>query len=300
MSRLIILRGISGSGKSTSAEGALSFGNPVVVSRDALRLAYFGSAENFANEDFITKAEHAAIETALRAGYNVVSDNTNIQHRYVNALVKLAYANDAEVEVIEFDVALEVALRRNKARGAAGGRFVPEDVIRRQKASYKPYKMPPRPVITPYTGTPGKPTAIMVDIDGTLADMAGRRGPYDWHKVHVDEPVGPVIDIVQNYKWGAYNFNSAPAITIVMSGRDATAREATEEWLGNYIDWDYLFMRPKGDMRSDDIIKHELFNTHVRDNYDVQFVIDDRPVVCRMWRRMGIRVFQVGDPHVEF
>jgi hypothetical protein len=29
-------------------------------------------------------------------------------------------------------------------------------------------------------------------------------------------------------------------------------------------------------------------------------VIDDRPKVCRMWRSLGLSVFQVGNPDYEF
>jgi len=60
------------------------------------------------------------------------------------------------------------------------------------------------------------------------------------------------------------------------------------------VNFDELFMRPEGDMRPDNIVKAELFDTYVRDNYDVQFVIDDRDQVVDMWRRMGLACLQVA------
>ena len=33
-----------------------------------------------------------------------------------------------------------------------------------------------------------KELAIIVDVDGTLADMKGIRGPFEWDKVHLDKP----------------------------------------------------------------------------------------------------------------
>lgn len=53
-------------------------------------------------------------------------------------------------------------------------------------------------------------------------------------------------------------------------------------------------------MRKDTIIKEELFWKPIADNYNVQFVLDDRLSVCRMWRDLGIKVLQVGNPHIEF
>ena len=35
-------------------------------------------------------------------------------------------------------------------------------------------------------------------------------------------------------------------------------------------------MRSAGDKREDSIVKSELFDAHVRDKYNVQFVLDDR------------------------
>jgi len=35
-------------------------------------------------------------------------------------------------------------------------------------------------------------------------------------------------------------------------------------------------MRPQGDMRKDSIVKRELFDAHICDQYNVLFVLDDR------------------------
>jgi hypothetical protein len=64
-------------------------------------------------------------------------------------------------------------------------------------------------------------------------------------------------------------------------------------WLDNYITYDHLFMRPEKDMRPDNIVKAELFDQYVRDNFDVRFVLDDRDQVVDMWRAMGIKTLQV-------
>lgn len=288
MTKLTILRGISGSGKSTWAEAQA--GHPVVVSRDRLRISHFGT-EEFIDENFITKVEHAAIEHGLKAGRDVIVDNTNIKWQYVRAQAMIGFRQGAEVEVKVFDMSLADAWQRNQQRAALGGRNVPTDVIEKQHERFKHTKnnkleLPSLPA--PYRGTPGKPKAFMVDIDGTLAHMGDMRGPFDWAKVELDELDSVVANVVDAL-W------SSGLETIVMSGRDSAARAGTEDWLAyNDVMTDHLFMRAEGDMRPDNIVKAELFDTHVRDNFDVQFVIDDRWQVCEMWLNMGLKVFNVS------
>ena len=43
-------------------------------------------------------------------------------------------------------------------------------------------------------------------------------------------------------------------------------------------------MRLTGDFRKDSIVKREIYETHVQDNYFIEFVIDDRQQVVDMWR----------------
>lgn len=129
MAKLTILRGVSGSGKSTWAD--LQAGHPVIVSRDRLRTALFGT-EQFVDEDLITKVEDNTILDALYAGHWVIVDDTNTKNRYVNRIRALGQIANATIETKVFDVPLQEALKRNMMRGRAGGRAVPEDVIGKQ------------------------------------------------------------------------------------------------------------------------------------------------------------------------
>lgn len=309
MAKLTIVRGVSGSGKSTWATSQ----NAVVVSRDALRLAFFGSNDQdyyTVDKDVLSQKEHtvtvlqdAAIEGALRAGKDVIVDNTNIEWKFVKQLAKLGYRSGAEVEVKVFDVPLTKAVARNAMRARLGGRDVPEDVIRKQHdrlQGTKDRELEPVFQPKPYTGTPGKPKAILVDIDGTLAHMRGARSPYDWKRVGVDEPDFDVMQVITWIGLGMAaeyrGFHGEPAKVILMSGRDAVCRQETFDWMVSWdFNYDELFMRPEGDMRPDNIVKAELFDTYVRDNYDVVMVFDDRNQVVDMWRRMGIKVAQVAE-----
>lgn len=303
MSKLTILRGVSGSGKSTWAKQQ----NAVVVSRDDLRLALFGSdGPDYyevsrdvlrSREDYISVVEQAAIKAALRAGRDVVSDNTHTMMKYVNRVAKVGWAEGAEVELRVFDVPLDTALARVSQRAATMGRAVPAEAIKRQHDQFqgsknKSLKTPVAPPAQ-YFGTPGKPKAFLVDVDGTLAHMNGKRGPFDWKSVGVDDPDLVVMDLVNRLQ--VDNGYDERLSAIVFSGRDASCRQETMDWFTNWeFMYDYMYMRPANDFRPDNEIKAELFDTHVRDNFDVQFVIDDRAQVVRMWKRMGLKVLNVA------
>jgi uncharacterized HAD superfamily protein len=126
--------------------------------------------------------------------------------------------------------------------------------------------------------------AIMVDIDGTLAHMKDR-SPYDYSKVHEDELDQIVASITRHYKH-----------VVVMSGRPEDCREATEKWLRKHdVRYDALFMRPTGDTRQDQVVKWELYQTHVQPHYQIDFVLDDRNRVVKMWRENGLKCLQVAE-----
>ena len=137
-----------------------------------------------------------------------------------------------------------------------------------------------------------KPSAWIVDVDGTLALRGSHEGVrhwFDWTRVLEDAPNWPVIELVR-----ALSMSSRSEI-IVMSGREDVCREDTSKWLARHvIPHDMLLMRPAGDYRPDDIVKAELFDTHIADRYDVRGVIDDRSKVVAMWRARGLMCAQVA------
>lgn len=142
MSRVTILCGISGSGKSTYARNLVhsNFDKFVRVNRDKLREMMYGYSEadvkyyyNLGNlhilEDQVTKVEDALIESLLASGKNVVVDATHLQRKYLNRFSKFGVNTD----IVYFDIELEEALFRNSQRE----RKVDESVIRKQFEQYK-------------------------------------------------------------------------------------------------------------------------------------------------------------------
>jgi len=148
-----------------------------------------------------------------------------------------------------------------------------------------------------------KELAIIVDVDGTLADMRGVRGPFEWDKVHLDRPHQDVIELVKDLA-GVDKYSDtflddglieAKYQIIITTGRDGVCEEATRKWLkDNGVHFDDFYIRKAGDFRKDNIIKSEIYMDHIRPKYDVKFVIDDRDQVVEMWRSLGLRVLQVA------
>lgn len=137
----------------------------------------------------------------------------------------------------------------------------------------------------PYVYTPGLPTVILCDLDGTAALITDRR-PYEGAKCGQDTPCPEVRTVLQ----------ALPYNPVYLSGRDDTHAEITGDWLTQHgFPWGALFMRPAGDPRPDEQVKLELFNTHIRGIYNVFVVLDDRDKVVKMWRSLGLKVFQVAE-----
>lgn len=136
--------------------------------------------------------------------------------------------------------------------------------------------------------------AIIVDVDGTVADMSNNRTAYEWDKVHLDIPRMEIINLVKM-------FHPTHHI-IVVSGRDDICQEATIEWLKrfNVINDDLphgwsIFMRPHKNYEKDALIKKGIYNEYIAQSYKVDYVFDDRNQVVDMWRNdLGLTCLQVN------
>jgi hypothetical protein len=238
----------------------------------------------------------AVIREGLKRGLHVIVDDTNLNPIHERQIRKLASGHSFAARTF-FDVPLEELYKRDEEREASVGREVIDRMVKQWKSWSKvDVASEPHPVFLPIIQTPSLPSAIIVDIDGTCARHVDR-SPYDWKRVHEDEPIGVVCDLVRML---------IPHYTILFfSGRDGSCREATQEWLQKNITYGYekfchLYMRAAGDNRKDDIVKSELFDRHAKDRFYVEFVIDDRKQVKRMWNQRGLFVFDVNQTDEEF
>lgn len=134
--------------------------------------------------------------------------------------------------------------------------------------------------------------SVIVDIDGTVSSSSGR-GWYDYSKAADDYPIGNIIRLVQL-------LHSCGIRIVFCTGRNEESRSITESWLRKHVFLDSrapveVYMRPRGDNRSDFIVKEELYRNFIEPIHDVWLVIDDRDEVVKMWRKIGLTCMQVSD-----
>ena len=306
MKKIIVTVGISGSGKSTWAKNyCLENKNWFRINRDDLRKSIipvslneyhtWDNIEKHKIENLVTQMHNLLLINTLKLGYDVVLDNTHLRQSYINDCKKLLFENFEEFEISYkvFETSLENCIINDKSRADNVGEKVILEQNQKLKTLRKNLSFQTetfKRASFKYIQDDSLPKCILVDIDGTVAEKY-MRSPYEWHKVGQDMPKNEVIRLVQSLK------KSGNAI-IFFSGRDEICMSETQEWINRHFEWeitDYkIFMRRNNDQRKDSIIKHELFDEHIRDKYSVDLVLDDRQQVVDMWRqKLGLTCLQV-------
>lgn len=297
MPTLTITRGYPGCGKTTWANGVvLQTPGWTRISRDDIRFNMLGIPQiqgvgTNEQEIQVSRIHHLLVNEMLASGRNVIVDDTNLQLKVARKWADAAQMVGADFKVVDFEVNVEECLKRNRARGLSGGRFVPTGIIENM-AKKHPFPFlqvkPSDAVSFDYKYEPKEEleTAFVFDVDGTLAQMDGR-SPYEWHRVGSDKPKLDVVLMAILLKQAGYKI-------IVMSGRDSACYDLTAQWLKRHnVEYDKLVMRAQGDTRKDNIIKVELFREHVAPFYCVRGCFDDRNQVVDMWRAIGLTCYQV-------
>jgi predicted secreted acid phosphatase len=153
-------------------------------------------------------------------------------------------------------------------------------------------------------------TVVICDIDGTIANNNHRQHwlkskPSNWKAYNAtmseDLLIKPVATTIEFMRRGDNEVR-----VIYVSGREEVYRDVTEKWLNQYslLKANPLYMRPEGDYRGDEIVKKELLYQAMKEHdfelEDVLCIFDDRPKVVRMWRELGLFVFDCNQTGEEF
>ena len=280
--RLLMLKGLPASGKTTHAK-ELEEQGWFRANKDDIRTEYFPEW-TFKDEKDVIVIQSMMIVNALDVGLSVVVDDTNFHPKHEERLTLIARNRDVELETLFIDTHPEECIRRNSKRQKS----VPIGAI---TSMYDKYIAPLREEKVEYDDSLKE--AIIVDMDGTLANI-GDRSPYDSSRADIDTVNDSVASVLSMAYGHGYE-------VIILTGRHGEDLPVTEKWLEeNNINYDQILIRAEGDTRKDYIVKRELYDNNIRGKYNVKFVMDDRPQVCREWRRIGLPVLQVGDPHNEF
>jgi len=141
--------------------------------------------------------------------------------------------------------------------------------------------------------------AVIFDIDGVLAKKSPDREHREYDKVDLDLPIQETIRILNFYISEMKNCNGIDVIVFV-TGRKELCRSLTLDFFRRYTDvfdndeFFKLFMRDDKDHRPSDILKKEIYENHIKDKYDVIAVFEDDPKNVKMFRDLGLLVFDVG------
>lgn len=288
MLTVTLTKGLPGSGKSTWAKQQLSLatnGSIKRVNKDDLRAMLDIGRWSKSNEQFVLNVRDFVIIEALKQGKHVIVDDTNLEDSHYNrisgAIEDCIELNGRRVKVQYEDfthVPIETCIERDIKRANGVGEKVIRDM-------YDRYLAPPPPQPPAYD--PGLSDAIIVDIDGTIALNDGHRGWYDHAKVGGDKPIAHNIDIVNRF--------AKDHKVIIVSGRKDICADETLQWLNQHnVPYEMLLMRRSDDEREDSIVKKEIYDARIKDQYNVRFVLDDRDSVVHMWRSLGLFCLQVA------
>lgn len=295
--KVLILRGLPASGKTTHAKELVSKGW-VRVEKDQIRLdgrLFKDGVYNHkrGDEAIVLKERNRLIRQALDQGKSVVSSDTNLNPKHVTGISAIAREFGATVEQKDFlDVPIAELIRRDAARdNGVGGQVIRDNYHKFVKT------MP-----TFIKHDPSLPFVVVSDLDGTLTLGPKDRHPYEWNKVGNDDINLGVAHALDGMTIIGH------AKLFIFSGRDEVCRPETEDWLERHdIEYDELYMRrsdhvdERGGQVKDTIVKAEMIEKYLIGKYNILLWFDDRVAVANMLRDVyGINVAQLGDPNYSF
>ncbi len=285
MKKVIMMRGLPGSGKSTYAKQLVAEAPNTYkrINRDDLRAMFDNGHWSKGNENFVKKIRDVLIVKALEEGKHVIVDDTNLSSTNETRVRQLVqefnknHNDTVQVEVIEMQTSLQECIARDAKRPKPVGAKRIRDMHRQFYA-----------VQTLLEQNTDLPKGIICDLDGTLALMNGRN-PFDAAKCEADILNKPVAKVLKTFQDLGYKI-------LLLSGRKEEHKPQTINWLReNNITYDALELRKTPDNRADTIVKKELYYEHIDGKYFVEFVLDDRDQVVDLWRNdLGLTCFQVN------
>jgi predicted kinase len=289
MRKIFITKGLPGSGKSTWAKQYITdHPNTIRVNKDDIRAMLHNGRWSKSNEKETLRIRDYIIMDALERNCDVIVDDTNLNDTHEKHIAEITKGL-AIIEIKDFlDVPVEECIKRDLARPNSVG----QKVILQMYYQYLRKDEHARSPLNPLVFDESLPSCVIFDIDGTLA-CVGDRSPYDAKSCALDLPNKSIIALNEFINVAIIEGFKSDTKVFLLSGRKEEAREETEKWMKVHgVQFDKLFMRDTEDNRKDSIIKKELFEKHIKDQYNVLFIVDDRDQVVEMWRSIGITVLQ--------
>lgn len=292
--KLIICRGIPGSGKSTWAHAwvAESPETRVRLNNDDIR-RMFGPYWVPKRENLIHTIKYHSALNIMAMGYDIVVDNMNLNPKEIefwNDVIKgFNNIQDGYEYVIEFkdffNISLDECLRRDAARENPVGEKSIREIWKRYKHFIQTSEV--ERVVSNLHKPTGKVPCIVIDMDSTVCFNTTKRpwfGEGAAEGMIEDVPNPGVVTIVRELQ------RKFPII--VVTGRDTSQADVTKQWLANQgITPTEFYFRSKGDYRKGVEVKNELIN-QVLNKYDIVTIFEDCESIVQMFRDMGLTVLQ--------
>ena len=277
--KIYICLGISGSGKTLYADSW--------VSKDPskrVKINAEGFLPIFKKEEVVKEALINTLKLAMSSEYDIILDGIE-NFTYIKLYYDLIVEWNKEhkdaiysLEFVVFNPPVIECISRNILRG------ISEEETRKQWKLYGPIIVSQSLRLKNVLEQDHSlPHCILVDLDGTLAlNYAGRSfyGVSDAMKDDVfNESLRPLLE---NKK------------LLIISSRDEDCREITEKWLSdNNVKFERLFLRNSIDTSLPAEYKKTAFKTLIKDNYYIEYVLDDDLECIKMFKGLGLTTLQV-------
>lgn len=297
--KLIICRGIQGSGKSTWAK-QWCHEDPkhrVRFNNDDIR-NMLGDYWVPDREKLVTEAKANMITFALITGYDVVVDNMNLNPKedmWIRTLctnIEKDKGIHIDIEYKDFFIPVEECIRRDAMRPNPIGEKVIKDTWRRYRNFIIQQNINEMLSKRPEHVDGARP-AILVDMDATLClNTTGR--PYYGEGAAEGMLNDIAVEGICNLVKSLYEKRTI----FIITGREGTPEiiEATKKWLdSNGIKVDGLFFRPVKDYSPGAECKKKIYEDNIKGKYNVEFVLDDNYKCVEMWREQGLVCLQPNE-----
>ncbi len=291
--KLILTRGIQGSGKTTWARQWIEEDpkNRVRINNDDIR-NMLGKYWVVEREPLVSEMKQYLTQAAMDRGYDIVIDNMNLNPKEVKFWEKVVELNNEdpdgykyEIEFKDFFISLEECIRRDAMRPNPIG----EKVIRETWKRYKHFIQTSQVEnyvnnLRKYTG---KPKCVVIDMDSTMCFNTTKR---PWFGDGAAE--GMINDVPNTGMCDMIRKLQEDFVIVVATGRDTTQEAVTKEWLAKQgINADEFYFRTNKDYRKGVVVKKEQIEA-ILEKYDIVAIFDDCEPIVDMYREMGLTVLQ--------
>lgn len=299
--KIIIARGIPGSGKSTWARAWVgeSPETRIRINNDDIR-NMLGDYWVPSREDLVSFIKHKSAVAAMGHGYDIVVDNMNLNPKEINFWETIVNSHNKdtervdlgftkykyEIEFKDFFIPVEECIKRDAIRPNPIG----EKTIREIWKKYRHFIQ--TTAVEKYVNNMrafdlSKPNCVVIDMDSTMCFNMSKR---PWYGKGSTEMMLDDVPNVNMVKLLQIIHKYCPVI--VCTGRDTSQKEVTKQWLAKYdIFPTKIYMRQANDFRKGVEIKEELIN-QILEEYNIIAIFEDSEPIVQKLRDMGLTVLQ--------